>query len=109
MEAALKTAMLATGKRGVVAFDGAYHGLGYGALNATHRDFFRAPFRSQLRRVRPFRALSEKPADLATVEGQIRHSCRRERFGAILVEPIQARGGINVPPPDFLPCCATVR
>src|SRR5947208_641653 len=48
VEAALKTAMLATGKPGVIAFAGAYHGLGYGALNATHRDYFRFPFRSQL-------------------------------------------------------------
>src|SRR5213078_150631 len=38
VEAALKTAMLATGRRGIIAFEGAYHGLGYGALNATHRD-----------------------------------------------------------------------
>src|ERR1017187_8027001 len=43
VEAALKTAMLATGKPGVIAFEGAYHGLGYGALNATHRAHFRAP------------------------------------------------------------------
>ena len=49
VESALKTAMLATGKRGVIAFEGAYHGLGYGALNATHREHFRGPFRSQLR------------------------------------------------------------
>jgi 4-aminobutyrate aminotransferase-like enzyme len=49
VEAALKTAMLATKRRGVIAFTGAYHGLGYGALNATHRDFFRGPFQSQLR------------------------------------------------------------
>src|SRR5213593_305575 len=49
VEAALKTALLATGKRGVIAFTGGYHGLGYGALNATHRDFFRAPFQAQLR------------------------------------------------------------
>src|SRR5260221_12559474 len=49
VEAALKTAMLATGKPGVIVFEGAYHGLGYGALNATHRDLFRSPFRSQLR------------------------------------------------------------
>src|SRR3989442_15850727 len=48
VEAALKTALLATGKPGVIAFTGAYHGLGYGALNATHRDFFRAPFLAQL-------------------------------------------------------------
>ncbi len=49
VESALKTSMLATGKRGIIAFTGAYHGLGYGALNATHRDFFRGPFLSQLR------------------------------------------------------------
>ena len=49
VESALKTALLATGKRGVIAFEGGYHGLGYGALNATHREHFRGPFRSQLR------------------------------------------------------------
>src|SRR5438093_461315 len=41
VEAALKTAILATGRRGVIAFHGAYHGLGYGALNVTYRDHFR--------------------------------------------------------------------
>src|ERR1035441_6084377 len=44
VEAAFKTAMLATGRHGVIAFEGAYHGLGYGALNTTHRAHFRAPF-----------------------------------------------------------------
>ena len=43
VESALKTAMLATGKHGIIAFTGGYHGLGYGALNATHREFFRGP------------------------------------------------------------------
>ena len=33
----------------------------------------------------------------------IRQIFRREQIGAILVEPVQARGGINVPPPEFLP------
>jgi 4-aminobutyrate aminotransferase-like enzyme len=37
------------------------------------------------------------------VERRIRHLLRSERIGAILVEPIQARGGINIPPPEFLP------
>jgi 4-aminobutyrate aminotransferase-like enzyme len=50
VEAALKTAMLATGKSGVITFSGGYHGLGYGALNATHRAYFREPFREQLRK-----------------------------------------------------------
>src|SRR5215831_15425455 len=49
VEAALKTALLATGRPGVIAFRGAYHGLGYGALNATHRPHFRSPFQTQLR------------------------------------------------------------
>src|ERR1035438_3398464 len=47
VEAALKTALLATKKNGVIAFEGGYHGLGYGALNATHRAHFRSPFRGQ--------------------------------------------------------------
>ena len=119
VEAALKTAMLATGKRGVIAFEGAYHGLGYGALNATHRDFFRRPFRSQLRAFGHFvpfpvgddvRSLKPKkgknePRYLGSyeIESCIRRIFRRERIGAILVEPIQGRGGINIPPPEFLP------
>jgi 4-aminobutyrate aminotransferase-like enzyme len=40
---------------------------------------------------------------LEAVESRIRQLFRREKIGAILVEPIQARGGINVPPPGFLP------
>jgi len=103
VEAALKTAMLATKKLGVIAFEGAYHGLGYGALNATHRNFFRGPFESQLRAFGHFAPFPKKAADLATVEFQARHFFRRERIGAILVEPVQVRGGCNVPPPGFLP------
>ena len=103
VESAFKTAMLATGKRGVIAFEGAYHGLGYGALNATHRNFFRNPFHFQLREFGKFVPFPKKSADLAAVEWSIRHFCRREWIGAILVEPVQARGGINVPPKEFLP------
>ena len=103
VESALKTAMLATGKPGVIAFSGAYHGLGYGALNATHRDFFRSPFQSQLREFGHFVPFPEKSTELASVEFGVRHFFRRERIGAILVEPVQGRGGINVPPKEFLP------
>src|SRR5712675_2320094 len=49
VEAALKTVLLATGKPGVIAFQGAYHGVGYGTLNTTHREHFRSPFLKQLR------------------------------------------------------------
>ena len=103
VESALKTAMLATGKHGVVAFSGAYHGLGYGALNVTHRDFFRGPFQYQLREFGHFVQFPSTTGDLAAVERAIHRVLRRERIGAILVEPVQARGGINIPPRQFLP------
>ncbi|MGD0350702.1 MAG: aspartate aminotransferase family protein [Verrucomicrobiota bacterium] len=124
VESALKTAMLATGKRGIIAFEGAYHGLGYGALNATYRDFFRGPFRTQLGEFGHFvpfptvgqasslylKSTTSKNGDrqdacptLKKVEARIRQLFHREPIGAILVEPIQARGGINIPPSEFLP------
>lgn len=103
VEAALKTAILATGRHGVIAFHGAYHGLGYGALNATHREHFRGPFKMQLKEFGHFVQFPAKPADLPVVELLIRRLFQRGWVGAILVEPVQARGGINVPPPEFLP------
>ena len=103
VESALKTAMLATGKRGVIAFEGGYHGLGYGALNATHREHFRRPFRPQLREFGHFAELPSVKADLKALELSLRKLFRREKIGAILVEPVQARGGINIPPLGFLP------
>jgi 4-aminobutyrate aminotransferase-like enzyme len=103
VEAALKTAMITGGKYGVIAFAGAYHGLGYGALNATHRDFFRSSFRLQLKEFANFVQFPMKASDLPVVETLVRRLFQRGWVGAILVEPVQARGGINVPPPGFLP------
>jgi len=103
VESALKTALLATGKHGVIAFAGGYHGLGYGALNATHREHFRGPFRSQLRAFGHFAKFPTAAADLQPLVASLRQIFRRKKIGTILVEPIQARGGINVPPPEFLP------
>lgn len=103
VEAALKTAMLATGKHGVIAFEGAYHGLGYGALNATHREHFRGPFRTQLREFGHFIPFPASAAHLTKIEKSVRRTFRNDKIGAILIEPIQARGGINLPPPEFLP------
>jgi acetylornithine/succinyldiaminopimelate/putrescine aminotransferase len=103
VEAALKTAMLATGRRGIVAFTGGYHGLGYGALNATHRPFFREPFQSQLGRFGSFAPFPKYDDDLPPLRARLNRLLAGKKFGAIVVEPIQARGGINVPPPDFLP------
>src|ERR1700744_346093 len=103
VEVALKTAMLTAGKYGVIAFQGGYHGLGYGTLNTTHRELFRGPFRLQLREFGQFVQFPAKTSDLPIVETLMRRHFQRGWVGAVLVEPIQARGGINIPPPGFLP------
>ncbi len=95
VEAALKTAMLATGRPGVLAFEGGYHGLTYGALDVTARADFRAPFRQQLggfTRHLPYGCSLE----------EVRAHLAEHRPGAVLAEPIQGRGGIVVPPPGWL-------
>ena len=94
VEAALKTAMLATGKRGVIAFIGAYHGLTYGALDATAWPFFREPFRAQL---------GGFTVHVEMTEVAVRAAFRRGNISAIIVEPILGRGGVVVPQTNFLP------
>ncbi len=115
VEVALKTARLATGKPGVIAFSSAYHGLTYGALALTDRDFFRSPFADQLNPhvlrapypdpYRPPSGLApEDPGGsaLARVEALL-DSDEGRAVGAVIVEPIQGRGGDIVPPAGFLP------
>ena len=102
VEAALKTALLATGKKGVIAFEGAYHGLGYGALAATHREHFRNPFKKQLSKFGHFTPFPITSKELAETETQLKVLFKKHPIGAVLVEPIQGRAGLRVPPAKFL-------
>jgi 4-aminobutyrate aminotransferase-like enzyme len=96
VEAALKSARRATGKPGVIAFTGGYHGLNLGALAVTARDDFRAPFSGQL----PTFATH---LPYGCPMGQLSAALDADaQLGAILAEPIQARGGIVVPPEGWL-------
>ena len=83
VEAAIKSAILRTGKRRVIAFDGGYHGLNLGALNATARADFRMPFQRHLADFvthLPYGdSLDQLPDDTS----------------AVLVEVIQGRGGVQ--------------
>jgi 4-aminobutyrate aminotransferase-like enzyme len=102
VEAAMKTAMLATSKPGIIAFKGAYHGLGYGTLSATHRNHFRVPFFEQLGGFAEFVRFPATLREVKRAAAGIQWLLRNKRIGAVLVEPVQARGGINVPPMEFL-------
>jgi 4-aminobutyrate aminotransferase-like enzyme len=97
VEAALKTALLKTGKSGVIAFEGAYHGLGYGALGATHRGMFRDPFKSQLKRFGSWAPFPDTARAFSTMRREVTRLFGERKIGAILIEPIQGRGGIRVP------------
>jgi 4-aminobutyrate aminotransferase-like enzyme len=105
VEFALKTVALATGKRDVLAFAGAYHGLSYGALEVCGIEKFRAPWRAQLRGSNPFvpfpdrRAPGGAAAALRAIEAAL---VAAPEAGAVLLEPIQGRAGVIVPPPGFL-------
>jgi 4-aminobutyrate aminotransferase-like enzyme len=104
VEAALKTSLLRTGKAGVIAFTGGYHGLGFGALTATALPFFREPFRAQLADFATFLEYpSGEDADLVALRSEIDRTVAQRDIGCILVEPLQGRGGCVVPPVEFLP------
>ncbi len=110
IEAALKTALLASGKPGIVAFEGAYHGLTLGSLAVTERRMFRAPFKDRLYpgvRFVPFpdplRTGSEAGVrSLSELVVALQEGAGGDEIGAVIVEPIQGRAGVRIPPPGFL-------
>jgi 4-aminobutyrate aminotransferase-like enzyme len=132
VETALKTAQVATGRPGILAFEGSYHGLTLGALAATDRDHFRGRFLDRLYggvSFVPFPSGSEvEAADegspggagageagageasadgaarvLAAVASALeRGAPNGDAIGAVLVEPMQGRGGARVPPEGFM-------
>lgn len=104
VEAALKTALLFTGRPGVIAFDGSYHGLSHGPLAACgYSAAFREPFAAQLNPHVQFAPYPRSAGELSRSLDAVAAALSGSNIGAVLVEPILGRGGVYVPPAEFLP------
>lgn len=90
VEIALRTALLVTGRPGIVAFGGAYHGTGLLALAATGFERFREPFAAWLPGPVYRRPYGEDPGPLPA------------DAGCVIAEPVQGRAGAHVPPDGWL-------
>lgn len=85
-EAAIKFARITTGRKKLVSAAGAYHGKTMGALSVSGRDKYKTPFGPLVTDVMnvPFN-------DIAALEAAI-----DDQTAAVLLEPIQGEGGINI-------------
>jgi acetylornithine/N-succinyldiaminopimelate aminotransferase len=98
IEAALKYARKATGKPGVVALEGSFHGRTLGALSATGQPGKRTPFAPLVPGVR-----FVPPNDVAALRAAM-----DEEVGLILLEPILGEGGVIPLQTDFVAEAAAV-
>lgn len=110
VELALKMARRATGRRTVVAFSHAFHGMTLGALACTTNNHFRNAAGVPLEHVvhQPFDAAAGDPLGggleaLDRLRAMYEDSSSGlEAPAAFIVEPIQAEGGVNVASKEWL-------
>ncbi len=102
VEAALKLARLYTGRANVVAFSGAFHGMSIGSLSMTTDHFSRHGAGIPLQNV-TFVPYCGSFNSIEYIEWMMAddHS-GIERPAAIVVETVQAEGGINIATPEWL-------
>jgi 4-aminobutyrate aminotransferase/(S)-3-amino-2-methylpropionate transaminase len=108
VENAVKFARAATGRRAVIAFEGAFHGRTALALALTSKTHpYKAglgPFAPEVYRV-PFPNAYRGPSvdeALAALRGALSTQVAAEDVAAIVVEPVQGEGGFVAAPPAFL-------
>jgi putrescine aminotransferase len=93
VEGAIKFARMATGRAKIVSAVGSYHGKTLGALSASGRDVFKAPFAPLLPGFE-FVPFGDEGALAAAVDAET---------AAVLLEPVQGENGVRIPPADYLP------
>jgi len=114
IENAVKIARRFTGRPGIVAFSGAFHGRTMMAMALTGKmspyklgfgpfpgDVFRIPYPY------PYRGVSLDDC-LGALDHVLREDVEPGRVAAVLVEPVLGEGGFVVGPPDLLPSLRAV-
>lgn len=92
VEAAIKFARKYTGKKGMVAMKGSYHGKSFGALSLTFSPKYRKAFAPLVEKV-SFASFGDIESLRSTID---------EDTAFVILEPIQGESGINVAPDGFL-------
>ena len=108
VENAVKMARAYTGRSGVIAFSGAFHGrtlMGMAlcgkvtpykkSFGAMPPEVLHAPFPNEFHGV-------TVDASLAVLDNMFKSSIDPERVAAMIIEPVQGEGGFNIAQPEFL-------
>jgi 4-aminobutyrate aminotransferase len=115
VEGCLKLARFVTGRPGIIAFRGAFHGRTFGCVSLTSSNVkYRTRYRPLLPEIylahypNPYRNPSGEGEDRAAqfaldeLDRIFRHAIKPEEVAAVLIEPVQGEGGYVVPPAAFL-------
>ena len=108
VENAVKIARSATGRSGVIAFGGGYHGrtlltMGLTGKVVPYKAGF-GPFPSEVFHALFPNALRGVSVDDAmdSIEAIFKNEIEPSRVAAIIIEPVQGEGGFNIAPPELL-------
>jgi predicted acetylornithine/succinylornithine family transaminase len=93
-EGAIKLAIKHTKRQRIIAMQGSFHGRTAVTAGATWKAAYREPFNAIIPKIFDFVPFN----DLSAVESTIGN-----QTAAVIVEPIQGEGGVNVPSDDYLP------
>jgi len=93
VESAMKLARVTSGKSAFIAAEHSFHGRTIGALSVTHKSMYRDPFMPPVSSETTFVPYSNAEAIRQAIS---------EDTAAVILEPIQGEGGVNIPDPDYL-------